>query len=45
VQGYDWAPYEARTHATRFRWGNDLWDLVERTKVFSDEVEDGFLRV
>jgi len=32
-------------HATRFRWGNDLGDLVERTKVFGDEVEDGFLRV
>jgi len=45
VQGYEWAPYEPRTHATRFRWGNDLGDLVERTKVFSDEVEDGFLRV
>ena len=45
VQGYEWAPYEPRTHATRFRWGNDLGDLVERTKVFGDEVEDGFLRV
>ncbi|QCD92597.1 hypothetical protein DEO72_LG5g664 [Vigna unguiculata] len=32
-------------HATRFRWGNDLGDLVERTKVFGDEVEDRFLRV
>ena len=45
IQGYDWAPYEPRTHATKFRWGNDLGDLVERTKVFGDEVEDGFLRV
>ncbi|QCD87940.1 hypothetical protein DEO72_LG3g2480 [Vigna unguiculata] len=45
VHGYDWAPYELRTHATRFRWGNDLGDLVERTKVFGNEVEDGFLRV
>jgi len=45
VQGYDWAPYEPRTHETRFRWGNDLGDLVERTKIFGDEVEDGFLRV
>jgi len=45
VQGYDWTAYEPRTHATRFRWGNDLGDLVERTKVFGDEVEDGFLRV
>ncbi|QCE04007.1 hypothetical protein DEO72_LG8g2039 [Vigna unguiculata] len=45
VQGYEWAPYEPRTHAMRFRWGNDLGDLVERTKVFGYEVEDGFLRV
>jgi len=45
VQGYDWAPFESRMHATRFRWGNDLGDLVERTKVFGDEVEDRFLRV
>ncbi|QCE00308.1 hypothetical protein DEO72_LG7g1598 [Vigna unguiculata] len=45
LQGYEWAPYEPPTHATRFRWGNDLGDLVERTKVFGDEVEDGFLRV
>jgi len=45
IPGYDWAPYEPRTHATRFRWGNDLGDLVERTKVFGDEVEDGLLRV
>ncbi|QCE03236.1 hypothetical protein DEO72_LG8g1260 [Vigna unguiculata] len=45
VQGYEWAPYETRTHVMRFRWGNDLGDLVERTKVFDDEVEDGFLRV
>ncbi|QCE03237.1 hypothetical protein DEO72_LG8g1261 [Vigna unguiculata] len=45
IQGYDWAPYEPRTHATRFRWGNDLGDLVERTKVFGDEVEDGLLWV
>ncbi|QCD82695.1 hypothetical protein DEO72_LG2g3035 [Vigna unguiculata] len=37
VQGYEWPPYEPRTHATRFRWGNDLGDLVERTKVFGDE--------
>ncbi|QCE03241.1 hypothetical protein DEO72_LG8g1265 [Vigna unguiculata] len=45
LQGYEWAPYEPRTHATRFRWRNDLGDLVERTKVFSDEVEDGFFQV
>jgi len=45
IPGYDWAPYEPRTHATRFQWGNDLGDLVERTKIFSDEVEDGLLRV
>jgi len=43
VPGYDLAPYEPQTHETRFRWGNDLGDLVERTKVFRDEVEDGFL--
>ena len=45
IQGYNWAPYEPRTHATRFQWGNDLGDLVERTKIFGDEVEDGLLRV
>ena len=45
VQGYEWALYEPRTHATKFRWGNDLGDLVERTKVFGDEVDDVFLRV
>jgi len=45
IPGYDWAPYEPRTLATRFRWGNDLGDLVERTRIFSDEVEDGLLRV
>jgi len=31
VQGYEWAPYEPRTYEIRFRWGNDLGDLVERT--------------
>jgi len=45
ISGYDWAPYEPRTLATRFRWGNDLGDLVERTRIFSEEVEDGLLRV
>jgi len=45
IQGYDWASYEPRTHATRFQWGNDLGDLVGRTKIFGDEVEDGLLRV
>jgi len=45
ILGYDWAPYEPRTLATRFRWGNDLGDLVERTRIFSEEVEDGLLRV
>jgi len=45
IHGYDWAPYEPRTHTTRFRWGNDSGDLVERTKIFGDEMEDGFLRV
>ncbi|QCD94471.1 hypothetical protein DEO72_LG5g2555 [Vigna unguiculata] len=28
VQGYDWAPYEPRTHATRFRW--ERLTLAER---------------
>ena len=41
ISGYDWAPYEPRTVATRFRWGNDLGDLVERTRIFSEGVEDG----
>ena len=45
ISGYDWAPYEPRTIATRFRWGNDLGDLVERTRIFSEEVDDGLLRV
>jgi len=45
ISGYDWAPYEPRTLATRFRWGNDLGDLVERTRIFSEEVEDRHLRV
>ncbi|QCD80439.1 hypothetical protein DEO72_LG2g760 [Vigna unguiculata] len=45
ISGYDWAPYEPRTLVTRFRWGNDLGDLVERTRIFSEEVEDGHLRV
>ena len=45
ISGYDWAPYEPRTVATRFRWGNDLGDLVERTRIFSEEVEDRHLRV
>jgi len=40
VQGYEWGPSEPRTDAMRFRWGNDLGDLVERTKVFGDKVED-----
>ncbi|QCD76973.1 hypothetical protein DEO72_LG1g595 [Vigna unguiculata] len=44
ISGYDWAPYEPRTVATRFRWGNDLGDLVERTRIFSEGVEDGHLR-
>jgi len=45
ISGYDWAPYEPRTVATRFRWENDLGDLVERTRIFSEGVEDGHLRV
>ena len=45
ISGYDWAPYEPRTVVTRFRWGNDLGDLVERTRIFSEEVEDRLLRV
>jgi len=30
---------------TRFRWGNYLVDLVGKTEIFGDDVEDGFLRL
>ena len=45
LSGYDWAPYEPRTILTKYRWGNDIGDLVERTRIFSEEVEDRELRV